>query len=851
MLLDVLQEIAEASIPAFTAATNLSLNDGLSTVLSVGKFEFQTTDRLSVIAPLLPELAEKGTTPLESSSSNITWSLASAAKNPLSDIQLSRLLEIIGPEKLISIWGLLLAEQRVVFVGGTSSIRRSAVLGALSILWPLPVTFSQFVAMDVLPSKLSAVITASDHRGFIVSLSCDLETAKTSVRSSGSQFNDAVFVDLDKGGAFTTVSSRGDEMAASAGILDIVGMSGNVLQQATEGLNRVRAGVAELMYGRESDAFVDAMGSRDPIAKAVMDLRAVLATRPGASTITSFTSELLRGNLTTQSRRMAVFQWELEVDALCRRVFAMLGVFFFGDLQCRNSSTPADRYGLISDDVSPSDTSPVDVSALVGGRQAMGASSDASSVLRIVYGTRWFSHFRKERDALNKIPPRLPPSSNTVTGVSPEVTIDCLFDAACIYLRVKQLPYSAVHSQAAVSAIASLYSLDSSPATVSALLHSKALYPLALKLTEGSMDDGAIWTGPWSPSLLVEAPAKTRATFLRIVRDSASTDVIARVFRVCRLRLLSAKITSSGFTGISTRRTLELIHLLLVYGPSYTFAYSILLIPLLHDILHPENVMTINAPSRVGLHSMQPTEMVAAASAAATAAAAAVTAAASAAVNSIVTEVDIECHTLAQEILVLLTESGRLSRRRTAVALSRVHGTLYDDWTMNRRLAPGHAPMICLRNDNNENLPLVSIPDFTSLHSRVSEPITVSYPLPKVYIGDSVSNNFTSASGGSSPFTPPTREIVQESRTGSLDSSTAPYDVVAAANASSAAELRYRVVDRDSRVVYDSRQLAAAYDLFLPIPASFTPPPVDPAATAKAGVDRLVNNLVDGLRFFD
>jgi hypothetical protein len=129
-------------------------------------------------------------------------------------------------------------------------------------------------------------------------------------------------------------------------IKDLIGESGTALKLASESLDRVRAGMANMLWGggssggkhsSNSGLYGDTSSglSKDIISVILTDLRSVLSAKPGSTSLTSVASGILRSipvganKVSTEEARV---QWEVDAEKVLRESLLLLFVYLFGEV---------------------------------------------------------------------------------------------------------------------------------------------------------------------------------------------------------------------------------------------------------------------------------------------------------------------------------------------------------------------------------------------------------------------------------------------------------------------------------------------------------------------------------------
>eukprot|EP00595_Chromulina_sp_UTEXLB2642_P001967 CAMPEP_0196766324 /NCGR_PEP_ID=MMETSP1095-20130614/22859_1 /TAXON_ID=96789 ORGANISM="Chromulina nebulosa, Strain UTEXLB2642" /NCGR_SAMPLE_ID=MMETSP1095 /ASSEMBLY_ACC=CAM_ASM_000446 /LENGTH=235 /DNA_ID=CAMNT_0042127807 /DNA_START=458 /DNA_END=1162 /DNA_ORIENTATION=+ len=195
------------------------------------------------------------------------------------EVSILPLLEVLGVERFLLLLSAVLCERRVLFIADDVDRLSSSVLAAASMLHP----FSwQHIFIPLLPTRL--LDFAAAPMPYLIGVR-RYQYQKIKKEDIG----DLLIVDADSGDC---------RIIGSMIITDFVGESASTLKQASESFDRVRAkasGMANMLLGKSSSESSDNYtGPRDIAATVVNDLKAILNSKPGSTSIQSVASGLLR-----------------------------------------------------------------------------------------------------------------------------------------------------------------------------------------------------------------------------------------------------------------------------------------------------------------------------------------------------------------------------------------------------------------------------------------------------------------------------------------------------------------------------------------------------------------------------
>jgi hypothetical protein len=242
---------------------------------------------------------------------NIFWAVPHASRTPYKDVTLLPLFEALGVDRFFKVFSAALCERRILFVADDINLLSTVILSTAAILHPFCWSHTLII---VLPHKLLAQVTAS--MPYLIGIKRQSYGALKSEQLDG-----VMVVDLDQ----EEVVAHGDFP-----MKDLVGDAGTALKQASEGLDRVRAGVASVFLGKNSTDTSDSYNQRDIMPMLLLDLKSALSAKPGSSSIQSVASGFLRGFPGgSMSLAESKAQWSLEAERTLRDALTCFFVFLF------------------------------------------------------------------------------------------------------------------------------------------------------------------------------------------------------------------------------------------------------------------------------------------------------------------------------------------------------------------------------------------------------------------------------------------------------------------------------------------------------------------------------------------
>jgi hypothetical protein len=460
------------------------------------------------------------------------------------------LLEILGVDRFMWMMSAALCERRLLFVSDSVSTVSASVLSMVAVLHPF---VWPHILIPILPRKLLDYATAPVP--FIMGLKKYLLSELLAKKS----LEGVVVIDVDTGDCRT----YGD-----VEIKDFVGESGSALKQASESLDRVVArasGVANLLIRSAGAkvAEVQDAGPRDLLVVMLAELRSLMASRPGASSMQAVT-ELIRTGVGRTSVDSSKDRYPVDGERTVRQMLLLFYAYLFADMDdcCKQGPTvspfskPAyEGESPVRAPASKSDArAAFDLQMFVYKRQQAGDSKHILDFLAEFRDSQMFERFcayRKEAVHNNK-------ASRTASVSSSEDVDD--YNIVCVELKYRGLAPTVANVKAVVQRILSVEREASYVGSVNASLvsdiPSSFYHPLTLIATAAGTD--------------VAATDELNAQFNVILRDCfGNSEVMLKVMRTLALRLEEhrAAMKSNSSTKVVCSRVLDLVRYLLIFGP--------------------------------------------------------------------------------------------------------------------------------------------------------------------------------------------------------------------------------------------------------------------------------------------
>ena len=786
-------------------------------------------------------------------------------KSFIRDISISPLLQALGVEKFFKLISALLTERSIVIMADLNQSVSDTVLAAASLLHPFRWKHDM---ISMLPKKQLSRL--GSNRPYLVGLQ-RVPSHELRRFAGGSNGNGGiVLIDLDAGDIITTGSE----------VRDLVGDAGTALKQATESLDRVRAGVASVFLGKNNDNN-DLAGNRDLMAMLVQDLKSTLASKPGTASIQSVASGLIRGLPGTgKTTNEAKIQWNFECEKAMRDSLTCFYAFLFADIEDYILS-PQQQQGASIRSTSAfggNGRARINFNAFMDRKRSSGASPLILDFLQDFVNTAMFAAFLDEKItaaasgsggvARERDGSRLNRSSSTssVTSESTYATsstgsfheVDELFEVICGDLRCRaQQQYNAnvvkqlISSRSAlgINENSSAFQGNGSNAKVpSTNFHLHVLQFTSASGGGNSGDDSDVLVGqnltaefaedfgllclqvnPTRRSLLWSSSSMAVTTLERIIGDCYNHENIRKVFITIAFRLEACKASNCrGQAGLSGVKALQLLQILLIQGPMQTIAFALDLIPLIRNLLRV-NVRSSNSPSLSGSGT-------AGAIGGGVAAGLKGVALPSAALDLITAGPEYDPKPLALATLSLLVDHRKLITQRTMITIAQHSGQhpclkriSYAQPTKDNLQNATFTRVIGQKTDIFASNSRGGFPQFAKIHNHFNElklksaaPGSVRLTVPeKMSAEREDDDDNTSSIAASSRRT-------TRSESASAMPGTKNIDLLSLSEENS----RFRLLNQDTGDVFDIREVEKNYEQFIPsptvarAPAKLAPPPL-------------------------
>jgi hypothetical protein len=503
------------------------------------------------------------------------------------DMSILPIFTLLGVDRFFKVLAAILCEQRVLFISNDVDLLTTTVLGSIAMIYPFR---WHHVFITLLPSKLISYLAAPVP--YIIGVKKSVLSEVSRELASG-----VMLVDLDN----AEVGANGNIV-----MLDLVGDSGTALRQATESLDRLKMGVANMFYGKSTTANDESANQKDLMTMLVLDMKSALSAKPSSSGI----SGLLRGLPgTSKTYEEAKAQWQLESEKVFRDTLTVFFVYLFADLDDfwignsggvdskRPTSSSSSDYAFHARDY----RAKFDLKAFVARKLSNGLSKLLQEFLSEFFHSQMFEKYCEEK-CLQRLSPspslqkNRSASTSSVASTTSETNalqdVDDLFEAACAELRYRQLPVNAINAKQAVSSKSALNLGDNSAAFSSAGKINMAGFHLwTLQYTAATDSDNLFDVETFQDYIGNHA---FRTTFSnqqsvvleRIVNDLYQSDYLKKIFLTITFRLESLKASSCrGSTALSGVKALQLLAILLIEGPNSALPLGLELIPLLRSLL--------------------------------------------------------------------------------------------------------------------------------------------------------------------------------------------------------------------------------------------------------------------------
>lgn len=518
--------------------------------------------------------------------SDATWQVPKVMKMQFRDAGILPLLVALGVDRMFMLLSAILSERKIALVADDHQELTAAVYGALSMIHPFTWPHNIFT---VAPASIVPRIV-SEPVPFIAGIRRD--AVKELPKNI---FDNVVVVDLDQG----LVTFTG----GPSPLHDLVGDSSTALKQATENLDRLRAGISSVFLGKSSDSSADS-SQRDIMAMLVLDLKSVLSNRPGSNSLQSVATGLLRGLPvpTVKSEEESSITWAYESEKTLRDCLTTFFVYLFGDFEdfLLFPTEPNAPFTL---------QNRFDRNGFFQRRTANGLGR-LQDFMNDFLRSGVFKKFLVDMIKRTEVQRALPSGhrntrTSSVSSVSsgggntgnherssePAQDVDDLFFIAANDLRVKQIPLTATNAKQAVT---SKSTVGAGEVTLSfglkignANFHQLTLLYTNAVNTDERLDNEDVQVPVWDVADRMKESSHSMTHIERILNDARNSEYIRKIFTVLSYRLESARASQArGTVGASAMRALYLLKVLLVQGPHATVSYALELLPILRQLLH-------------------------------------------------------------------------------------------------------------------------------------------------------------------------------------------------------------------------------------------------------------------------
>mmetsp|Transcript_13274 Transcript_13274/g.12022 ORF Transcript_13274/g.12022 Transcript_13274/m.12022 type:complete len:853 (+) Transcript_13274:7-2565(+) len=452
------------------------------------------------------------------------------------EVSILPLLEVLGVERFLLLLSAVLCERRVLFIADDVDRLSSSVLAAASMLHP----FSwQHIFIPLLPTRL--LDFAAAPMPYLIGVR-RYQYQKIKKEDIG----DLLIVDADSGDC---------RIIGSMIITDFVGESASTLKQASESFDRVRAkasGMANMLLGKSSSESSDNYtGPRDIAATVVNDLKAILNSKPGSTSIQSVASGLLR-NLPGGGKSLEELKvtWQVESEKTLRDSLIIFFVYIFASLNdfiiTTNSNNKSNVYTFTKED----SRSAFNINAFKLKRQSMGDSKELLDFINEFIHSQMFERFCDDR---------ITRSRNPIVHDDD----DDLYESACSELLSRKLPHN-------VSNVKQVVNNRSSGGLEKV---GNEFHIFTFQYTSGIYDNESI--------------DKRKHIVDGICIDSYNNLHFLKILKTISMRLDGCKASGGrGNSGLAGVRAINLLKKLLLHGPDSILSYSLDFISIIKDIVH-------------------------------------------------------------------------------------------------------------------------------------------------------------------------------------------------------------------------------------------------------------------------
>jgi hypothetical protein len=542
------------------------------------------------------------------------WHIPKVMKMQFRSAPVLPLLVALGVDRLFMLLSAIMSDKKIVLIADDHQELTAAVYAALSMIHPFVWPHSIFT---VAPASIVSRII-SESFPFIAGIRRD--TIKELPRNV---FDTVVVVDLDQGMVNYTGPSP---------LHDLIGDSSTALKQATENLDRLRAGISSVFLGKSADNSSES-SQRDIMAMLVLDLKSVMSNRPGSNSLQSVATGLLRGLPvpTVKSEEETSITWTYESEKSLRDCLTTLFVYLFGDFEDflifpTDSNAPFtiqhrfDRNGFFQ-------------------RHSANGLGRLQEFMNDFLRTGVFKKFLVDmikRVEMNRHLPSNITRNNRTSSVSSTTSsgshtaaherstseaahdLDDLFFLAANELRLKQTPLTATNAKQSVTSKSTVGAGEVTLAfglkVGNANFHQLTLLYTNAGSNEERLDNEDVQVPVWEIADKTKESSHAQTHLERILTDARNSDYIRKIFAVLSYRLESARASlARGAAGLAGLRALYVLKILLVQGPHCTLSHGLELLPLLRQLLQVKYVPSGGSSSATdfiagqsGQHDLRP-----------------------------------------------------------------------------------------------------------------------------------------------------------------------------------------------------------------------------------------------------
>lgn len=536
----------------------------------------------------LPCISYVHTSPYRWSFGDIEESLIipTSERLPFREAPLLPLLTILGVDKFFKLMSALLCESRVAFVSDDPFLLSTAVTASVSLLHPF--AWPHMIISFTPPHLLCSLISAREP--FIL----------------GVKKEDLRELPFDAYSGVLLVDLEGGHLSGDNDVRDLVGDANTTMKQASENLDRLRAGFQSAFLGKSSGDSASS-GERDLMAMLILDLKSILSNKPSQSSIQGFLRGLPVPGTGTKTDDETALIWAAESEKLLRDSVTYFFVYLFGDMEdfLSLSITPSNS-ALNTATSTEQQLQPRLKLDKAGFMQRRSACNIPKPLLDFLVDFTKTIIFRRFCESLMKRQEKsrnLPSSRNRGASSSASTTstsnnnesyyngleVDDLYYLACSELRSKALAMTPHNAKHAVKDRTFLSWEISSMGSQYKVNHAD-VHNLTSLLTQGENSNAGDESAVWSEDIVVAIYDLPEAWITRVKEislDCRNSEQCRRVWHTIlhRIELGKAGIFR-GSVGLAAIKAIFLLRLLLVQSQVHSLlTLSLDLIPLLRDVV--------------------------------------------------------------------------------------------------------------------------------------------------------------------------------------------------------------------------------------------------------------------------